>query len=140
MRYNNIYLLKLCLHYLNFNQNMPIGLYSAAHINKWLVIGWLYSSQIIFDCQIHVLLIHNNCVKFFPTRMPIMPALPSTHGKLLNGVFLEISLNPELDIFHRSLYVALLRWMYEYSDIQKGPFVVSVCFPSFEVQAKHTWK
>lgn len=97
---------------------------------EWMFNNRLYyDSQAIFDCQTKVILIHNNCVLFFPIRKPIMQALPSHMENNLMESSLQFQESRILDIFYRAAYIAFLRRLYYYLDIQKGPpCFFGVCF------------
>lgn len=54
---------------------------------KPINIEWMFNGRLcvlftgLFDCQVKVISIRNNCVMFFSTSKQIMEALPFTCGK-----------------------------------------------------------
>lgn len=84
-----------------------------------LIIGGRCYSQVAFDCQMDVTLIHNNCVMLFPTGGQVGHPLIIAESQIQNGTFF------------RAAYLALLRRIAEYPNIQEGPLAFQSPFSCF---------
>lgn len=82
----------------------------------------------MFGCRKEVILIHNNCVTFFPTRRPVTQAWPSTH--------LCRFTNPEWNVFQSSLPCFVEEGRLVLKHPERATCLFRVHFPVFEVQMK----
>jgi hypothetical protein len=80
----------------------------------------MYDSQVMLECQIDITLVHN-----MYTLSHQFARFAVHTWKIISWSTHYNSTGPELDIFCRAFHVVLLRRIYQYPDIQKGPFIFS---------------